>query len=132
MNEDMKVFADLIISEMGKRFEAVDRCFEQMDRRFEQIDKRLEQMDQRIDRTEEDMKMYVNMLVEEMGRMQNKIDQRFEKVDQRLDSMQHEINGCKLACDTNNLLMQRLDQHETRIERLEKKSGVGKMLTVGN
>lgn len=129
-----------------KRFEQIDRCFEQIDRRFEQIDKRfdrmdqrMDQMDQRMDRIEDDMKIYVNMLVDEMGRMETRIDKRFQKVDERFDrmdvrleSMQHEINGCKLACETIELLMQRVDQHETRIERIEKRGGIGKMLPVGN
>ena len=153
MSEEMKMVVKAIVEEMDKRFGAVDRGFEkidkrfeqsdkrfeQMDKRFEQMDKRFEQMDQRMDRTEEDMKMYVNMLVDEIGRMETRMDHRFEKVDERFDrmdirlnAMQHEINGCKLACDTVSLLMQRVDQHESRIERLEKKSGLGKMLPVGN
>lgn len=138
MNEEMKMSEELqmvvrvIMGEM-------DRRFEQIDRRFEQIDQRFEQMDQRMDCIEKDVKMYVNMLVDEIGRLETrmnhrfgKMEERFDRMDSRLDSMQHEINGCKLACDTNNLLMQRMDQHEIRIERLEKISGVGKALPARN
>lgn len=130
---------DQRFEKIDQRFEQIDRRFEQVDERFDRMDQRMDQMDQRMDRIEDDMKIYVNMLVDEMGRMETRIDKRFQKVDERfdrmdvrLDSMQHEINGCKLACETVGLLMQRVDQHETRIERLEKRSGIGKMLPVGN
>lgn len=160
MNEELKMVMDTLISEMGKmetritkrldqhdkcfeaidkRFEAIDKRFEAIDRRFEKMEKRFRAMDRRMDCAEKDMKMYVNALVDEMGRMEMRMNKRFEKVDKRfdhmdarLDAMQHEINGCKLACDTVSLLMQRIDQHESRIERLEKKSGIGKILPVGN
>lgn len=105
----------------------------------EEMDRRFVQMDKRMDGIEEDMKMYVNMLVDEMGRLETRVNHRFEKVgerfdrmDSRLDSMQHEINACKLACDSIPLLVQKVDQHEVRIERLEKKGGVGKILPAGN
>ena len=85
------------------------------------------------------MKAYVNGLVDEMGRMESRINARFEKVDERfdriearLDSMQHEINACKLESDTVNLLIKISDQHEIRIDRLEKKNGIGKLLPIGN
>lgn len=130
---------DQHFGQIDKRFERIDKRFDRMDQRMDQMDQRMDQMDQRMDRIEDDMKIYVNMLVDEMGRMETRIDKRFQKVDERfdrmdvrLDSMQHEINGCKLASETVGLLMQRVDQHETRIERLEKRSGLGKMLPAGN
>lgn len=125
MNQELELVMNTLISEMGK-MEA--RINSRMDKRFEQIDKRLEQHDKRMDRIEEDMKMYVNTLVEEMGKMEarmdkrfQKVDERFDKMDVRLDSMQHEINACKLASETISILIQKVDQHEYRIERLEKK-----------
>lgn len=117
---------------IDKRFEAIDKRFEAIDKRFGALDKRLDRMDRRIRRTEKDMKLYVNMLVDEIGRVENKMDHRFKQVDARLDSMQHEINGCKLAVDTVSLLMQRVDQHENRITRLENTSGIGRVVPVGN
>lgn len=148
MNQELKLVMDTLIGEMGKmearingrmdeRFEQVDKRFEQVDKRFEQIDKRLDQHDKRMDCMEKDMKMYVNALVEEIGNVEagmdkrfRKIDERFDRMDIRLDSMQHEINGCKLAIETNGLLMQKVDQHEIRIEKLEKKTGIGKALPI--
>lgn len=141
MNKELQQVMETLIGEMGKMEARIngrmDERFEQIDKRFEQMDKRLEQHDQRMDRIEEDMKMYVNTLVEEMGRMEARMDKRFQKVDERfdkmdirLDSMQHEINGCKLACETAGLLMQRVDQHEYRIDRLEIKTGIGKTLPI--
>lgn len=125
MNEELKMVVDTLLSEMSK-----------MEAR---INKRLDQQDKRMDRMEADVKTYVNGLVDEMGRMESRINERFEKVDERfdrmdarLDSMQHEINACKLASDTVNLLIKISDQHEIRIEHLEKKSGIGKMLPVVN
>lgn len=125
MSEELQMVVHVIIGEMDKRFDALDK-------RIDRLEERMDRLEERVDRVEEDMKMYVNMLVDEMGRMETKINHRFETMDARLDSMEHEINACKLACDTNNLLMQRLDRHEIRIERLEKKSGIGQVLTVGN
>ena len=139
MSEEMQLVVSAIVSEMDKRFAQNDKRLEAMDKRFDRMDKRLDQMDQRMDRTEEDMKMYVNMLVDEMGRMESRIDKRFQKVDERfdrmdgrLDSMQHEINACRLACDTVSILMQRVEQHLMRIECLEINSVIVKMMLVFN
>lgn len=138
MNQDLQVVMETLISEMGKmegrinkRLDQHDKRFEQIDKRFDQHDKRFEQIDRRFACMESDMKMYVNALVDEIGRLEARMNIRFQKIDDRLDSMQHEINGCKLTCDTVSLLIQRVDQHEDRIERLEKKNGIGKMLLAG-
>lgn len=148
MNQELQFVMDTLISEMGKmearingrmderfnrndkRFEEIDKRFEGIDERFKTIDKRLNRMDKRIGRTEKDIKLYVNMLVDEMGRIENKMEQRFKQVDMRLDAMQHEVYGCKLASETVSLLMQRMDQHESRIERLEKTSGMGSVIPI--
>lgn len=150
MNQELELVMNTLIGEMGKmearingrmdeRFEAIETRLDRHDKRFEAIekcldqhDKRFDKMDQRMDCMERDMKMYVNMLVDEIGRMETKMDKRFNEMDVRLDSMQHEINGCKLACDTVSILIQKVDQHEIRIEKLEKKASIGKMLPVGN
>jgi len=160
MSEELQMVVHLIIGEMDKRFDALeermdrleermdrleermDRLEERMDRleeRMDRLEERMDRLEERMDHTEKDMKLYVNGLVDEMGRMEvrinarfEKIDARFDRMDARLDSMQHEINACKLACDPITLLVQKVDQHEFRIDRLEKKSGIGKMLPVGN
>lgn len=146
MNQELVVVMNTLIGEMGKmevrindrmdkRFEAIEKRLDQHDKRFEAIEKRLDRHDKRFDqsnqrmnRMEKDMKTYVNVLVDEMGKMEarmdkrfQKIDERFDRMDKRLDSMQHEIDGCKLACETVSLLIQKVDQHESRIQRLEKK-----------
>ncbi|MBD5514985.1 MAG: hypothetical protein HDR06_10130 [Lachnospiraceae bacterium] len=67
-----------------------------------------------------------NTILEEMGRMEDRInrrmDTRFDKLEARMEIMQHEINACKLDHETISLLIKKVDQHDQRIEELEKKT----------
>ncbi len=70
-----------------------------------------------------------NAILEEMGRMEDRINKRFDTVDDRFDKiearmeiMQHEINACKLDHETISLLIKKVNQHDQRIEELEKKT----------
>ncbi len=57
----------------------------------------------------EEMKMMVNAIVDEMGRMEDRINKCFDKIETCLESMQHEINACKLECDSIGLLLKKID-----------------------
>ena len=74
-----------------------------------------------------------NAILVEMGRMEDRINKRmdnrfdgvnsrFDKIEARLEIMQHEINACKLDHETISLLIKKVDQHDQRIEELEKKT----------
>ena len=74
-------------------------------------------------------KAMFNAILEEMGRMEDRINKRFDSVDDRfgkieahMEIMQHEINACKLDHETISLLIKIIDQHDQRIEDLEKKT----------
>ncbi|MBD5475508.1 MAG: hemagglutinin [Lachnospiraceae bacterium] len=74
-------------------------------------------------------KAMFNTILEEMGRMEDRINKRFDSVDDhfdkieaRMEIMQHEINACKLDHETISLLIKKVDQHDQRIEELEKKT----------
>lgn len=125
MNQELELVMNTLIGEMGKMETRIngrmDERFDAMEQRMDRIELRMGRTEKRMNRMEKDTKMYVNMLVDEMGKLEGRMDERFKKVDIRLDSMQHEINGCKLACETVSLLIQKVDQHEYRIQRLEKK-----------
>jgi len=71
-------------------------------------------------------RMMLNRILEEMALMEERIctrmDKRFEKIESQLELMQHEVNACKLERESIGLLIKKIDQLESRIEELEKKS----------
>lgn len=46
----------------------------------------------------------------------------FDKIDSKPDSLQHEVNACKLERESIGLLIKKIDQLESRIEELEKRT----------
>lgn len=73
-----------------------------------------------------------NAILEEMARMEERIerkmDSRFQRIENELEQLHHEVNACKLEKDAVQLLIERgdrleerLDGHEARIVRLEEK-----------
>ncbi|MCM1123213.1 MAG: hypothetical protein NC416_11575 [Eubacterium sp.] len=74
-------------------------------------------------------KTMLNAILDEMGRMEGRINKKFEAVDarfdrleSRMDIMQHEINACKLERESISLLIQKIDEHEERITKLERRT----------
>lgn len=89
--EAMQLYIDQRINDV---LIAQDRRFDAVDRRFEQVDRRFEQVDRRFD---EDRRIAAG----QFEAMQKRSDERFA-------SMMTALVG-------------RLDNHETRIRRIEKK-----------
>ena len=78
-------------------------------------------------------KTMLNAILDEMGRMEERINDRmdkrfdsvnarFDKLESRMDIMQHEINACKLERESIALLIQKIDEHEERITKLERRT----------
>ena len=63
-----------------------------------------------------------NLLLEEMDRLQTNLTNRIDRINSRIDSMQHEVNACKLDRESIGLLIKKIDQLESRIEELEKRT----------
>ena len=67
-------------------------------------------------------KMMLNAILEEIGRIDERTNKRFDKIDARLESLQHEVNACRLERESIGLLIKKIDQLESRIEELEKRT----------
>jgi hypothetical protein len=113
--DGLKRSTDRHFHRLDQRFR---RRFDRIDRRFEKIDQRFEKIDQRFE----------------------KIDQRFEKIDQRFDHLEQEMNrsaeetrrqfkiiaesmrdDLRIFADAIAGHSELLNQHETRIGRLERR-----------
>ncbi len=67
-------------------------------------------------------KMMLNAILEEIGQIDERTNKRFDKIDARLESLQHEVNACRLERESIGLLIKKIDQLESRIEELEKRT----------
>lgn len=67
-------------------------------------------------------RMMLNTILEEMALMEERTNKRFDKIENKLELLQHEVNACKLERESIGLLIKKIDQLESRIEELEKKS----------
>ncbi len=67
-------------------------------------------------------KLMLNAILEEIGRIDERANKRFDKIDARLESLQHEVNACRLERESIGLLIKKIDQPESRIEELEKRT----------
>ena len=67
-------------------------------------------------------KLMLNAILEEIGRIDERANKRFDKIDARLESLQHEVNACRLERESIGLLIRKIDQLESRIEELEKRT----------
>ena len=87
-----------------RRFDRIDRRFEKIDQRFEKIDQRFEKIDQRFDHLEQEM----NRSAEETRR-------QFKII---AESMRDDL---RIFADAIAGHSELLNQHETRIGRLERR-----------
>lgn len=71
---------------------------------------------------DDEMKMMFNTILEEIGRTEERTNKRFDKIESQLEVMHHEINACKLERESIGLLIKKIDQLESRIEELERKT----------
>ncbi len=86
-----------IIAYVGKRFDDVDKRFDGVDKRFDGVDKRFDGVDKRLDNVEK--------------RLDN-VEKRLDLTNQKLDDIS---NTVKTHAD-------RLDEHDERFARLERKN----------
>ena len=69
-----------------------------------------------------EIKMMLNSILDEIGLAEERANNRFNKIENKLDLIQHEVNACKLERESVSLLLKKIDQHEKRIEELERKT----------
>lgn len=71
---------------------------------------------------DKELKIMLNAILEKIGQLDERTAGRFDHVDSKLDSLQHEVNACKLERESIGLLLKKIDQPESRIEELEKRT----------
>ncbi len=97
------------------QFEQVQRQFEQVDRRFEQVDRQFEEIRQRISHEGERTRRHFDIVAEQMKAERNLSIDRVMGTDQRLLGL-----AASNAVDHVGFV-NRLDDHEQRLQRIEKK-----------
>ena len=92
-----------------RRFDRLDRS---LNRKFEKIDQRFDKIDRRFDE--------VDRRFEEIGRQFEEIGRQFEESRRHSNIIAESLrDDLRLFADASATHSERLDQHETRIGRLE-------------
>ena len=97
--------------EMHELFELVDQRFQQVDQRFEQVDQRFEQVDQRFEQVQ-------RQFAELSAQIATEAQNTRRHFDMAVEQMKAERN---VVLDQSLAARERLDDHERRITRLERR-----------
>ena len=104
---------------MDRRFERVDRRFKAVDRRFKTVDRRFDAVDRRFDAVDRRF----DAVDREIARVRDEVKRSAEETRRHFDVVAERLRDeIRFIAEGHALHSQRLDQHETRIERLEKRS----------